>query len=162
MTTPNLEEFFGHVRALAAQGSLAIVRSDGRYLALPALAKDSVNPQMIASVERTIPSIVKRKVAVIADTAWADEASPSIQAANQAIPFFGMLMGLTFIRHSVWVFNGAANLLSFGCRSADLLIVDSESLQKLESNWRDVVLPAMQNPRIFIHDRSTYKLRNLT
>jgi hypothetical protein len=162
MTIPSLEEFFGQIRALAAQGNLVIVRVDGRYLALPALANESVNPQMIASIEQTIPSTVKRSVAVIADAAWAEQTSPSIQAASQAIPFFGMLMGFTFIRHTVWVFNGAADLLSSGCRSADLLVVDSASLEKLTSNWRNVAQPVMRNPKIAVHDRSTLKLRNLT
>jgi NADH:ubiquinone oxidoreductase subunit B-like Fe-S oxidoreductase len=73
-----------------------------------------------------------------------------------------MLMGFTFIRHSVWVFNGAAHLLSHGCRSADLLIVDSAFLEKLASNWRNVAEQAMRNPQIVVHDRSTYKLRNLS
>ena len=51
---------------------------------------------------------------------------------------------------------------SYGCRSADLLIVDSAFLEKLASNWRNVAQQAMRNPQIVIHDRSTYKLRNLS
>jgi hypothetical protein len=158
----NLEEEFERVRAKAALGSLVVFRAGHEYLILPALAKDSVSPQMIASVEQTIPSTVKCNVAVIADTKWAEQASPSIQLANQAIPFFGMLMGFTFIGHSVWVFNGSANLLSSGCRSADLLIVDSASLAQLVGNWRNVAQSAMRNPQVVVHDRATYKLRNLS
>ena len=160
--TSNLEEKFEQVRARAALGNLVVFRADHEYLILPALAKDSVSPEMIASVEQTIPSTVKRNVAVIADTKWADQASPNIELANQAIPFFGMLMGFTFIGHSVWVFNGSANLLSSGCRSADLLIVDSASLAQLERTWRSVAQSTMRNPQIVVHDRATYKLRNLT
>ena len=91
---------------------------------------------------------------MIADTAWAEESSPSIQA-TQAIPFFGMLMGFTLIGHSVWVFNGAANVLSSGCQSADLLIVDSASLANLASKWQSIAQPAMRNP-------ATYALRSLS
>jgi hypothetical protein len=162
MAAANVEKCFEQARAQAAKGNLVIVRADGRHLLLPALTKDSVNPQMIASVERIIPSTTKRNVAVIADTAWAEQASPSIQAANQAIPFFGMLMGFTLIGHSVWVFNGAANVLSSGCQGADLLIVDSASLANLASKWQRIAQPAMRNPQIVVHDRATYKLRSLS
>lgn len=162
MAAANVEKCFEQARAQAAKGNLVIVRADGRNLLLPALTKDSVNPQMIASVERIIPSTTKRNVAVIADTAWAEQASPSIQAANQAIPFFGMLMGFTLIGHSVWVFNGAANVLSSGCQGADLLIVDSASLANLASKWQSIAQPAMRNPQIVVHDRATYKLRSLS
>jgi hypothetical protein len=159
--TSNLDEEFERVRARAALGNLVIFRADHGCLVFPALAKDSVSPQMIASVEQTIPSTFKRNVAVIADTKWAGQASPNIQLANQAISFFGMLVGFTFIGHSVWVFNGSANLLSSGCRNADLLIVDSASLVQLGRNWRSAAQSAMRNPHIVIHDRATFKLRNL-
>lgn len=158
----NLEEEFEQVRARAALGNLVIFRAGHGHLILPALAKDSVSPQMIASVEQTIPSTVKRNVAVIADTKWAEQVSPNIQLANQAIPFFGMLMGFTFIGHSVWIFNGSANLLSSGCRNADLLIIDSASLAKLGGDWRSAALSAMRNRQIVVHERATYKLRNLS
>jgi hypothetical protein len=157
-----LEEEFEQVRVRAALGNLVIFRADHEYLILPALAKDSVSLQMIESVEQTIPSTVKRNVAVIADTKWAEQASPNIQLAHQAIPFFGILMGFTFIGHSVWVFNGSANLLSFGCQSADLLIVDSASLAQLGENWRSTAQSTMRNPQIVVHDRTTYKLRDLS
>jgi hypothetical protein len=160
--TSNLEDRFEQVRARAALGNLVIFRADHEYLILPALAKDSVSLQMISSVEQTIPSTIKRNVAVIADTTWAEQDSPDIHAANQAIPFFGMLMGFTFIGHSVWVFNGAANLLGSGCRIADILIIDSASLPKLASSWRHAAQSAMRNPQIVVHDRATYKLRNLS
>jgi hypothetical protein len=160
--TSDLEEAFEQVRARAALGNLVIFRADHEYLILPALAKDSVSPQMIASVEQTIPSTVKRNVAVIADTRWAEQASPNIQLANQAIPFFGMLMGFTFIGHSVWVFDGSSDLLSSGCRSADLLIVDSAFLAQLRADWQSAAQLTMRNPQIVVHDRATYKLRNLS
>ena len=161
-TTSNLEELFERVRTRAALGNLVIFRANHEYLVLPALAKDSVSPQMIASVEQTIPSTIKRNVAVIADTKWAEQESPNIRLANQAIPFFGMLMGFTFIGHSVWVFDGSANLLSSGCRSADLLIIDSVSFTQLGGNWQSTAQSTMRNPQIVVHDRATYKPRNLS
>jgi hypothetical protein len=73
-----------------------------------------------------------------------------------------MLMGFTFIGHSVWVFDGSANLLSSGCRSADLLIIDSVSFTQLGGNWQSTAQSTMRNPQIVVHDRATYKLRDLS
>lgn len=159
MGTADVESSFDQVRTRAEQGNLVIVLANGQYLLLPALAKGSVNPQIIASVEQIVPSSSKRNVAVIADTKWASQAPPSIQAANEAIPFFGMLMGFTHIGHSVWVFNGAGTLLSAGCRNADLLIVDSASIAELPSNWQVEAQGSMRSPQIVVHDRATYQLR---
>jgi hypothetical protein len=159
METADAERSFEQVRTRAAQGNLVIVRADGEHLLLPALAKDSVNPKMIASVERIIPSTNKRNVAVIADTIWTSEVSPGIQAAGGAIPFFGMLMGFACIGHSVWVFNGAKTLLTAGCRGADLLIVDSACVADLPTNWQFEAEGSMRCPQIVIHDRATYQLR---
>lgn len=81
-----------------------------------------------------------------------------IQAANQAIPFFGMLMGINCIGHSVWVFDGSANTFSAGCRDADVLIVDSASVSALSGDWQVQARATMRNPQILIHDRAIYRL----
>jgi len=88
--------------------------------------------------------------------------SPNLQAASQAIPFFGFLIGFTCIGHSVWVFNGAADLLIAGCRHADLLIVDSELIRGLRSDWEAEARRVLRNPQIMIHDRASYKLYEFT
>ena len=36
-----------------------------------------------------------------------------------------MLMGFACIGHSVWIFDGSADVFESGCREADVLIVDS-------------------------------------
>jgi hypothetical protein len=79
-------------RAKAAQGQLVVVRPDEQYLLLPALRKDSVSAEMVASVERMMPSTVKRNVAAIGDTTWAAGKAPKLETANRAIPFFGLLI----------------------------------------------------------------------
>src|SRR5215471_5255004 len=89
MTVSGIEDWFDKARTLAARGNLVVVRGDGQCLILPALAKASVKPQMVAAMERMIPSTPKRNVAVIADTSWATSTSLSLQVANQSIPFFG-------------------------------------------------------------------------
>ena len=135
------------------------MRADGQCLALPALARESLNPKMVAAVERILPPTTRRNVAVIGETNWASAPSPSIQSANRAIPFFGMLMGLTCIGHSVWVFDGAADAIQAGCRGADVLIVDGASVSTLPGDWQIQARTTMRNPKILVHDRATYTLQ---
>jgi hypothetical protein len=158
MTIPKIEEWFDKARMQAAQRNLVIIRTDGELLILPALARASVKPEMVAAVERMMPSTTKRNVAVIGDTSWATSTSPSLQVANQAIPFFGLLMGLASIGHAVWVFSGALNLISAGCRDADVLVVDSASIATLPNNWQGEAATVMRNPQILVHDRASYQL----
>jgi hypothetical protein len=153
------EDKFKAVREKAAQGQLVIFRPDGKYLLLPALRKDTVSPEMVAAVERMIPSKTRRNVAAISDTTWAEGDKPSLQSANQAIPFFGLLMGFTSIGHSVWIFDGAADIFEPGCREADVLIVDSARLPTLSTDCQGHAAKVMRNPQIFVHDRTSYQLR---
>jgi hypothetical protein len=153
------EEKFKAVRAKAAQGQLVVVRPDGQYLLLPALRKDSVSAEMVASVQRMMPSTVKRNVAAIGDTTWAAGKAPKLETANRAIPFFGLLMGLTSIGHSVWIFDGAANEFESGCCEADVLIVDSARLTALSIDWQGNAARVMRSPQILVHDRASYRLR---
>jgi hypothetical protein len=147
------------VRTKAAQGQLVVVRSDGRYLLLPALRTGAVKAEMVAAVERMIPSTSKRNVAAIADTTWANAETPTLQAASHAVPFFGLLMGFTSIGHSVWLFDGAPNMFESGCRQADVLIVDSARVSVLPSVWQCDAETVMRNPQILVHDRNTNQLR---
>jgi hypothetical protein len=160
MTIASIEERLERARTFAAKGNLVVVRDDGEFLILPALAKSAARPGNVAAVERMMPSTVKRNVAVIGDTSWAIDRHRSVQTANMAIPFFGLLMGLSCIGHSVWVFHGTANMLSAGCRGADVLIVDSALVVELPDNWQVEAKKTMRHPQILIHDRATYKLQS--
>jgi len=159
--TASSEDKFEPVRTKAAQGQLVVVRSDGRYLLLPALRTAAVKAEMVAAVERMIPSTTKRNVAAIADTTWANAETPTIQEASHAVPFFGLLMGFTTIGHSVWLFDGAENTFEPGCRQADVLIVDSALVSALPSDWQCDAATVMRNLEILVHDRTTCQLRKL-
>jgi hypothetical protein len=154
----SIEDCFERARARAAEGNLVVVRGDGQCLLLPALRPASVNAEMVVAIEQMMPSTTQRRVAVIGETTWATGGQPSLQAASQAIPFWGLLMGFASIGHSVWVFHGSANLLSPGCRGADVLIVDSASLAALPNNWQVEAAGVMRNRQILVHDRASYKL----
>jgi hypothetical protein len=155
----SVEQRFQSIRETAARHQLAIVRPDGQTLYMP--ATKTAPPELIKSIERLLPSTPRRHVAVIADTQWSALPSTSLQDANRAIPFFGMLMGFNFLGHVVWVFDGSADSLSSGCTGADVLILDSDRLASMPVGWENVARKAMIHPDILVHDRSTYKLRRL-
>ncbi len=164
----NIEDIFANVRRAAAGDKgprgLVMVRPDRRYLVLPALPAMPALTASAADIERLIPSAVKRNVAVIGDTSFTTEklggtpAVPNIVDANRSIPFFGILMAMSYSGHAVWVFEGHSSALAAGCRDADVLIVDSGMLPFLPKGWEDVASAVMRNANILIHDRKTYKL----
>lgn len=157
--TSPLAQLFDAIRLKAQEGSLVIVRPDGRKVSLPARA-GLAPAEAIAAVERLLPSKVKRNVAVLSDTAWAMDAEPGMKAANQAIPFFGMLLGFAAIGHAVWIFDFCAPAgLAAGCKDADVAIVDSARLPKLQPDWQTYVRSEMRGSQILVHDRATYQLR---
>ncbi len=159
-STRGLDQMFASMREKAAQRKIVILRPDGRHMLLPAQKRSASPPQAVAAVEKILPSIVQRNVAVIGDTAWTLADAPSLKAANQAIPFFGLLMGFSTIGHAVWIFDAtAAATLAAGCRDADLAIVDSARLPALPQGWQDHVKKVMRTPRVLVHDRATYQLR---
>ena len=155
------EEIFKQVRAKAAQGQLAIVRPDGKYLFIPAPRRENAKPDAVAGVEGILPSTAKRNVAIIGDTTWTMADAPDMRGANEAIPFFGLLMGFASIGHSVLIFDGADDVLEPGCRDADVLIVDSALLTRLSCGWQDKAARVMRNIQILVHDRASYQLRKV-
>lgn len=159
--TAILEQNFAAIRQKAALRQIVIMRGDGKYLLIPVGAKESMAPKLVAYAESILPSSVQRNVAVIGETTWATAAAPTLQAANQAIPFFGHLLGVATIGHAVWIFDARdALVLSAGCRDADILLVDSARQAALPNNWQAIARKVMRNPQILVHDRETYQLRN--
>ena len=155
-----LDQMFEQMRHRAAQGILMMLRPDGKPIMLSMQGAAGLPPEAFESVKRLLPPEVKRNVAVIGDTAWTMGASPNVVTANDAIPFFGMLMGLGAIGHAVWVFDAASpQALAAGCRDADLVIVDSARLDRLPPDWQSVIAKTMRGRDIVMHDRTTYKLR---
>jgi hypothetical protein len=124
-------------------------------------------PEKVAQMESTVPSTMMRNISVIAHTALVSGNSKPMSvagktaflAAGQAIPFFGLLLGLAYIGHKVRVFDGNTPPLASGCQDADVLIIDSAQRGKLPADWQAAARAAMRNTNIFVHDRETYTLR---
>ena len=166
------EDMFSAVRRFCAEDGLrhlAIVRANQSLLCLACPAPASVRPEYIADVERIVPSLAKRNIAVIAPTLPKIEAGDvnaipgtlDVVAMGRVIPFLGMLIGLTSIGHSVWVFDGNPGTLAAGCKDADLLIIDSIMASKLTTKSADEAARVMRNANILIHDRASNALKAL-
>src|SRR5258708_454606 len=166
------EEIFGAVRALAAAPGLRhviLVRQNQSLLCLPCPERSTVRPEYIANVERIVPSEAKRNIAVIAPTqpkleptdVDAIPGTVDVIAMGRVIPFFGMLIGLVTIGHSVWIFDGQPDAMVAGCRDADLLLIDSAVAGRLTTKSLELVAPVMRSGNVLIHDRSTGQLRVL-
>lgn len=163
---PNLEEIFAKARRVGT-GELAPPGSQGRHVAVvtpgrmvmmhPCPTPGTMSPAAIQSVEKLLPPATKRKVAVIAFT----ELEALRADLKKAIPFYGLLTGLAYIGHSVWIFEGHYSALAPGAREADLLIVDEGMIPFLVPNWIHTVSRVMTRPLIYKHERATFSLKPL-
>jgi hypothetical protein len=162
---PEIETRFEQARAAAAgevelppaqRGRNVVVVTPGRMLMfLPCPPAGSMPAAQVASIEKMVPSAVKRKIAAIAYTEL-----EALQAdAAKTIPFLGFLYGFAYVGHAVWIFEGHESALAAGCHEADVLLVDGGMVTFLPSNWQSVAGAAMRRPEIYVHDRASYALR---
>jgi len=159
----NIGEIFENVRKIAAgekgQGGLVILRPNRTYLTVPRMPESPELKKFADGLGHLIPAGVQRNVAVISCTEFGAEPTPSVAEVNNAIPFFGLLMGLSYLGHAVWVFEGHPSALQAGCWNADALLVDSAIIPLLPTDWQDTARAAMRNANILVHDRATFQLR---
>ncbi len=135
-----------------------VVVTPGRMVMYkPCPQPGSISAEQIATIEKLLPSVVKRNIAVIANT----ELPAVMKEISKAIPFVGMLMGFAYIGHAVWIFEGHPTALQAGCREADVLIVDGAMAPFLSKDWIQVAQGAMWGKEIYLHDRSTFKLNRV-
>jgi hypothetical protein len=140
---------------------LGIVRPDRTYLLIAPPPKDSMPPQIVQAMEKMVPPRPPRHIGVIADTYFAWNAGggvPSLAETGQAIPFFGMLLGMACIGHSVCVFPGTEDSLVSCCKGTDLVIVDKAQIPSLSADWKMVLGAAMRSRNIVVHDQTSFKL----
>ena len=162
---PASEEIFALARKKASgedgPRGVVIVRPDRGLLVLPSPPE---SPELAASavgLKQMIPADVRRGIAVIGNTGYTmanPAAPPSLPDAGRAIPFFGMLIGLSYIGHAVWLFEGHSSALAAGCRDADVLLIDSAMVPFLAAGWDKTAAEVMRNPNILVHDRETFRL----
>ena len=150
------------VREMTAGGHyVGIIRPDRSYLLTPPPPRESMAPQMIQMMEKMIPPKPPRNISAVADTYFSLKPGgglPGLTEMGQEIPFFGMLLGMACIGHSVCVFPGTEDSLAAGCKGADLLIVDDAVMSSLPSDWKALAAAVMRGANILVHERATFKL----
>jgi hypothetical protein len=148
---------------------VVLVRPNRSILAIPCPPAGSIPDEQAAKMSHIIPPAPSRAVVVIAPTEFANgpesegaaKGSSELVAANKAIPFFGLLSGLAYTGHSVWIFDGQMSALQPACRDADLLLIDSILAPKLTTKTVEGAALVMRNANILVHDRNTFGLRAL-
>jgi hypothetical protein len=132
-----------------------VLITPGRMLMLqPCPPPGSMPPSVVSQIERLVSPKVKRNIAVIAYT----DLAAITKGLSQAIPFFGMLVGMAYIGHAVWIFEGHATALAAGCKEADVLIVDSGMVPHLAADWQNVAASGAPKLEIYVHDRTNHSL----
>jgi|SRR6185369_2715835 hypothetical protein len=156
------EGVVGVVREKTTGGKyVGVIRPDRSYLLIAPPPKGSVPAQMVQMMEKMVPPRPPRTIVAIADTyfSWKPGGGiPSLAETGQAIPFFGMLLGLASIGHSVCVFPGTDESLASGCKGADLLVVDDAQIPALATGWKTIAAAVMRGANIVVHDRASFQL----
>jgi len=130
----------------------------GRVLMLqPCPPAGSMPKKVVTEIEKLVSSKVKRKIAVIGYT----EMKAVSAGLIKAIPFFGMLVGMAYVGHSVWIFEGHVSALSAGCKEADVLIVDSGMAPHLPKDWQKLAASGAPSIQIYVHDRAQQALQKV-
>ena len=161
---PDLEARFARARRIAS-GDEAVASGRSlvpgqRYLVTvtpgrmcmmhPCPRPGSMQPSVVAAIERIAPSSTPLTIAVIALT----ELRALRESLAKAIPFVGYLLGLAYVGHTVVVFEGHASALRAGCRDADMLIVDEAMIPALQRDWLTVAWSVMRTPQALVFGRN--------
>ncbi|HET8999960.1 MAG TPA: hypothetical protein VFP86_09970 [bacterium] len=109
-----------------------VIMTPGRTLMIqPCPPPNSMSPEHVQAIEKIAPAGTPLNIAVIAYT----RLDSLMEKEQKAIPFLGYLLGLSYIGHSVLVFEGHPSAFKAGCRDADLLIVDAAMVPHLQRDW---------------------------
>lgn len=163
-------EAFDQAKALASElhsRQVALLRPDLSLLALACPDAASLSPSVLQMAEDILPSTVKRKIAVVADTSFApagsraELGSPAWTSVGNDLPFFGILTGLGCIGHTVWIFDVTVDM-AIACRDADVLIIDGGVAERVPESSMDAARGVMRTGNIFVHDRQSFQLRPLS
>jgi hypothetical protein len=166
---PDVEDVFYRAREAAAGSEgppveqpcrhIMIVTPSRELMFCPCPIEGTMPDEQVAALEQMASSDEKRNIAAIA----LNEFSGKLDAekVNSVIPFYGILLGLGYIGHAVWIFEGHPSALAAGCRRADALMVDSGMIPFLQEDWLDVASSMMRNVAVYVHDRATHSSRRV-
>lgn len=110
----------------------------------PLPGRETIEPKLLSMLEEIAPSSNYWNVIAIGMTEFrAFNASP-----HNSVPFLNLLHGFAQIGHAVILFEGHPSGFIQMCRNCDLLVVDSEMIPFLQSDWLEVARTTMRTPNI--------------
>ena len=141
------------------QRAVAIITPGRLTMFCPCAEPNSMPEEVIAQERMMMPPDPPLKISVISYT-FIEALATEI---DKAIPFRGFLISWAYLGHSVIVFEGHPSAFESGVRDCDVLFVDSGMRPFIPLNWIDVASRVMnEGARIFVHDRATYTLSQIT
>lgn len=146
-------------KTIEGQRAVAIITPGRLTMFSPCPEPNSIPEEVIAQERMMMPPDPPLKISVISYT-FIEALATEI---DKAIPFRGFLISWAYLGHSVIVFEGHPSAFESGVRDCDVLFVDSGMLPFIQLNWIDVASRVMnEGARIFVHDRATYTLSQIT
>ena len=145
---------FADARKLAVQeqtrhGNSVVVVTPGRILmGIPCSPPGSMQPQVIGPIQELAP-LPATTITVIGfnDVVrhMPNARMPEVekqryirQMMNEAVPFFGYVLGFGYLGHSVILFEGHPQAYADGIRGAEMLMVDSAMIEALPEDWIEI------------------------
>ena len=110
----------------------------------PLPGRETLESKFLALLEEIAPSGNHWNILAIGMTEFrAFNASP-----HNSVPFLNLLHGFAQIGHAVILFEGHPSSFTQMCRNRDLLVVDSEMIRFLQSDWLETARRTMRTPNI--------------
>jgi hypothetical protein len=107
-------------------------------------SRETLAPDFISMLESIAPSNKRLNIIAVGMTEFrAFNAGP-----NNSVPFLYLLHGFVQIGHPVILFEGHPSGFTQMCRNRDLLVVDSEMIPFLQTDWIEIAKSTMRNPSI--------------
>lgn len=110
----------------------------------PLPPRETLAPEFVSILEGIAPSSQQWNIIAIGMTEFrAFNASP-----NTSVPFLDLIHGFIQIGHAVILFEGHPSGFTQMCHNRDLLVVDSEMVPFLQTDWLEVAKSTMRNPNV--------------
>lgn len=145
MLTEELLTIVQDMAEIKSKRQLVII-TPGRLIktSAPLPAHETLAPDFLSMIEALAPSSSQWIIIAIGMTEFrAFNASP-----HNSVPFLKLLHGFAQIGHAVILFEGHPSGLAQMCRHRDLLVVDSEMIPFLQTDWLEIARSTMRTLNI--------------
>jgi tetratricopeptide repeat protein len=121
----------------------------------PLPGRETIEPKFLSMLEEIAPSSNHWNILAIGMTEFrAFNASP-----HNSVPFLNLLHGFAQIGHAVILFEGHPSGLTQMCRNRDMIVVDSEMIPFLQTDWLEVAKSTMRQPNVLKVNRKGLTLK---